>query len=179
MMKLTTLACSLFMLFGCSSAPKGVTPIATFDLDRYLGTWYEIARLDHRFERSLSHVSATYSSRADGGIDVLNRGYDKKTGEWKEANGRAYFLESPQKGSLKVTFFWPFYAGYHVIALDQQNYSYALVSGPDRDYLWLLSRTPKLEESITQSLVKKAAALGFDTSNLIFVEQQRDGKAPG
>lgn len=119
-------------------------------------------------------MSANYSSRADGGVDVLNRGYDKKTGEWKEANGRAYFLESPQKGSLKVTFFWPFYAGYHVIALDQQNYSYALVSGPDRDYLWLLSRTPKLDKSITQSLVKKAAALGFDTSNLIFVEQQRD-----
>ncbi len=171
-MKTTTLLCSLFMLFGCTSAPKGITPVMTFDLERYLGTWYEIARLDHHFERGLSQVSANYSKRSDNGVDVLNRGYNIQTGEWKEASGRAYLLGSPQHASFKVTFFWPFYAGYHVIALDQQNYAYALVSGPDRDYLWILSRTPTLDNTITQRLIKRAAELGFDTSGLIFVDQQ-------
>lgn len=171
-MKITTLLCSFFMLFGCSSAPKGITPVESFDLERYLGTWYEIARLDHRFERGLSHVSANYSKRSDGGIDVLNRGYNSKTHEWKESTGRAYPLGSPQQGSLKVTFFWPFYAGYHVIDLDQQNYKYALISGPDRDYLWLLSRTPTLDKAMTQKLVDKAQSLGFATNELIFVEQK-------
>lgn len=171
-MKTTTLLCSLLMLVGCSSVPQGVAPVASFDLERYLGTWYEIARLDHRFERGLSRVSANYSKRPDGGIDVLNRGYNKTTGEWKEATGRAYPLGSAQTASLKVTFFWPFYAGYHVIDLDQQNYTYALVSGPDRDYLWILSRTPTLDKAVIQQLVEKASELGFATDDLIFVEQQ-------
>ena len=171
-MKTTTLLCSLFMLFGCTSTPKGIIPVETFDLDRYLGTWYEIARLDHRFERGLNRVSANYNKRSDGGVDVLNRGYNNETGEWKEATGRAYLLGSPQTASLKVTFFWPFYAGYHVIELDHQDYSYALVSGPDRDYLWILSRTPTLDKTIRQRLVDKATRLGFATSDLIFVDQQ-------
>jgi apolipoprotein D and lipocalin family protein len=171
-MKTTTLLCSLFILFGCTSAPKGVTPVAPFELERYLGTWYEIARLDHRFERGLSRVSANYSKRPDGGIDVLNRGYNSATGEWKEATGRAYPLGSPQQGSLKVSFFWPFYAGYHVIELDRQAYSYALVSGPDTDYLWILSRTRTLAQETTRKLVDRAAELGFDTSGLIFVDQR-------
>lgn len=172
-MKVTTLLCSVFMLFGCSSVPKGIAPVGSFDLERYLGTWYEIARLDHRFERGLSRVSANYSKRTDGGINVVNRGYDSESGTWKEATGRAYPIGSPQQGSLKVTFFWPFYADYHVIELDQQNYNYALVSGPDRDYLWILSRTPTLDNTLTQKLIKKAAELGFDTNNLIFVDQQK------
>lgn len=171
-MKTTTLFCSLFMLFGCTSTPQGVNLVAPFDLERYLGTWYEIARLDHRFERGLSRVLAKYSKRPDGGIDVLNRGYNSTTEEWKEVSGRAYPLGSPQTASLKVTFFWPFYAGYHVIDLDQQDYNYALVSGPDRDYLWILSRTRTLDEVITQKLIDKASGLGFDTGGLIFVNQQ-------
>lgn len=171
-MKTSTVLCSLLMLVGCSSVPKGIAPVAPFDLERYLGTWYEIARLDHRFERDLSQVSANYSMRPDGGVDVLNRGYNNATGEWKEATGRAYILGSPQMASLKVTFFWPFYAGYHVIDLDQQGYRYALVSGPDRDYLWILSRTPTQDKAITQRLVDKATSLGFATSDLIFVDQQ-------
>ena len=171
-MKSTTLLCSLLMLFGCSSVPKGIAPVASFDLERYLGTWYEIARLDHRFERGLSQVSANYSKRPDGGIDVLNRGYNSETGDWKEATGRAYPLGSPQQGSLKVSFFWPFYAGYHLIELDQKDYAYALVCGPDRDYLWILSRTRTLDQAVTAQLIGKAQALGFATSELIFVEQQ-------
>lgn len=171
-MKTTTLLCSLFMLFGCSHVPQGITPIETFDLDRYVGTWYEIARLDHRFERGLSQVSAVYSRRSDGGIDVINRGYNRQTGQWKEANGRAYPIGSPQQGSLKVSFFWPFYAGYHLIDLDQKDYAYALVCGPDRDYLWILSRTRTLHQTVTAQLIDKAQALGFATDDLIFVEQE-------
>jgi apolipoprotein D and lipocalin family protein len=171
-MKTTTLLCSLLMLFGCTAAPKGITPVAPFDLERYLGIWYEIARLDHRFERGLSRVSATYSKRADGGIDVINRGYNSVTGEWKTATGRAYPLGSPQQGSLKVSFFWPFYAGYHVIVLDQLDYAYAMVSGPDRDYLWILSRTRTLDAATRQKLLNRASELGFASDRLLFVEQQ-------
>jgi apolipoprotein D and lipocalin family protein len=161
------------MMFGCTSTPKGVTPVASFNLERYLGTWYEIARLDHRFERGLSQVSAIYSQRADGGIDVRNSGYSSKTGEWKDVSGRAYRVGDKQLASLKVTFFWPFYAGYHVIMLDQQGYSYALVCGPDRDYLWILARTRTLDKSIVLKLVNKAEGLGFDTNGLVFVDQDK------
>ncbi|MDX2493920.1 MAG: lipocalin family protein [Desulfuromusa sp.] len=171
-MKVSILFSSLLLLAGCTSVPRGITPVKNFDIERYLGTWYEIARLDHRFERGLNQVSAQYGMRRDGGIDVINRGYDSATGEWKEATGRAYSLGSPQQGSLKVSFFWPFYAGYHVFELDQQNYSYALVSGPDRDYLWLLSRTRSLDTATTRRLVEMAKGLGFATDRLIFVAQQ-------
>lgn len=159
------------ILTGCVTLPRGVAPVDTFDLDRYLGTWYEIARLDHRFERGLSHVSATYSKRADGGVDVVNRGRNIKTGQWQEAKGRAYFVGSPDIAQLKVTFFWPFYGGYNVIELDRDKYSYALVCGPNKSYFWLLARTPQLEESLTAELVKKATAMGFNTDQLIFVDQ--------
>lgn len=170
-MKVSVLFSSILLLAGCTAVPSGIKPVRNFEIERYLGTWYEIARLDHRFERGLSRVSANYSKRADGGIDVLNRGYNEATGEWKSSVGRAYLLSSAQTASLKVTFFWPFYAGYHVIELDQQDYSYALVSGPDRDYLWILSRTPKLDKTVIQKLVDKANELGFVTDDLIFVEQ--------
>lgn len=160
------------MLFGCTRIPQGMEAVGNFELERYLGTWYEIARLDHPFERGLSRVSAQYSMRADGGITVLNRGYDSSTGQWKEATGRAYPLATPQQASLKVSFFRPFYGGYHVIELERENYSYALVSGPTRDYLWILSRTAKLEAEILKQRVNKAARLGFDTDSLIFVDHQ-------
>ena len=110
----------VWWLGGCAVAPPaGVTPITGFELNRYLGPWYEIARLDHSFERGLSNVSATYGRREDGGVQVMNRGYDDRQGIWKEAEGRAYFLGEPTVGSLKVSFFGPFYGGYHLIALDQ------------------------------------------------------------
>jgi apolipoprotein D and lipocalin family protein len=168
----TAIWCSLLLLFGCTAAPKGITPVTSFTLERYLGSWYEIARLDHSFERGLSRVTADYSKREDGGVDVLNRGYDSATGQWQEAIGRAYPLGSPQTGSLKVSFFRPFYAGYHIIALDQENYEYALVCGPNRSYLWILSRTPVLADTIKQQLIDQATELDFATNELIFVEQQ-------
>lgn len=171
-MKSSTLLLCLALLTGCTLAPKGIDPVTSFELERYLGRWYEIARLDHRFERGLSRVTADYSRRPDGGIRVVNRGYHAGKGEWTQVQGRAYFLGSPARGSLKVSFFWPFYAGYHVIALDRQDYRYALVSGPSRDYLWILARTPSLDAEITRQLVAQARGMGFATEELIFVDQE-------
>lgn len=156
-------------LCGCATgAPEGVAPVTGFELDRYLGKWHEIARLDHRFERGLSKVTAEYSIRKDGGVRVLNRGYDGAKGEWKEAEGRAYFTGDRSVGSLKVSFFGPFYGGYHIIELDRENYSYSLVCGPDRSYLWILARKPELDAAVLEQLRVKAAALGFDTAKLIY-----------
>jgi apolipoprotein D and lipocalin family protein len=163
----------LLLLSACTGVPDGLRPVDGFELPRYLGQWHEIARLDHRFERGLIDVSATYSLRDDGGIDVLNRGFDPKTGQWQEARGRAYFLGSPQTASLKVSFFGPFYGGYHVIALDREAYRHALISGPSRDYLWILARDRQLPEPLLASLVEQARQAGFATENLIYVEQQR------
>lgn len=161
------------MLVGCTGMPKGVEPVRGFALDRYLGRWYEIARLDHSFERGLTDVTATYSLRSDGGIDVVNRGYDAAKGEWREAKGRAYFLGDPDEASLKVTFFWPFYGGYHVIALDRSHYRYALVSGPSREYLWILARERVLPEAVLRELLGIAQVNGFDTKALIYVMHDR------
>lgn len=157
----------LLALAGCVSPPPGVTPVQGFEPERYLGTWYEIARLDHSFERGLERVTAEYSRRDDGGLRVLNRGFDPAKGEWKQAEGRAYFLQSPSVGSLKVSFFGPFYGGYHIQALDREGYRYALVTGPSRDYLWILARTPVLDEAIYAELVAEAARLGFPVQGLI------------
>jgi len=160
----------LVLLAGCVGVPEGIHPVHNFDVNLYLGTWYEIARLDHSFERGLTNISATYTLRDDCGIDVLNRGFDKKNNKWKEANGKAYFLGEKTVASLKVSFFGPFYGGYNVIDLDQRNYSYAMVCGPDRSYLWILAREKNLDQSILDRLVEKAKGLGFDTDKLIFVE---------
>jgi apolipoprotein D and lipocalin family protein len=159
------------LLAGCVAVPDGIQPVAGFQAERYLGTWYEVARLDHGFERGMSRVTAEYRQRDDGGLEVLNRGYlaDRKT--WKEARGKAYFVQSPDIGYLKVSFFGPFYGSYVVFELDKQDYRYALVAGPDRSYLWLLARSPTLDAATRDRLVARAAAAGFDTSKLIFVDQ--------
>jgi len=157
---------------GCVSIPDNVIPVGNFSADRYLGKWYEIARLDHSFERGLTRVSADYSLRDDGGIRVLNRGYSAKDGKWKAAEGKAYFVGRRDIGYLKVSFFGPFYGSYVVIDLDRENYRHALVCGPDKSYLWILAREPKIDDSVKAGLMAKASALGFDTSKLIFVEHQ-------
>ena len=163
-------------LIGCTGVPKGLKPVSEFDGQRYMGKWYEVARLDHSFERNLSNVSATYAKDSAGEISVTNRGYDEKSGEWKQVKGRARFIGDNRVGSLKVSFFGPFYGGYHVIALDTENYGYAMVAGPNRSYLWILSRTTSLDETILADLKSKAAKWGFDTSELIAVRHDRDEK---
>lgn len=156
--------------FGCSGVPDGLQVVTGFEPDRYLGTWYEVARLDHRFERGMSNVTAEYSMLDDGGVRVVNRGYVAEKGEWNEATGKAYFVGSPDIGQLKVSFFGPFYGGYNIIELDKDSYQYALVAGPDRDYLWILARSPNLDPDVCLSLVNKAKKLGFPTDSLIYVD---------
>ena len=163
-------------ILGCTGVPKGLEPVSGFDGNRYMGKWYEIARLDHSFERNLSNVSAIYTAQEDGMILVENRGFNDKTGEWKQIEGKARFIQDGTVGSLKVSFFGPFYGGYHVIDLDRENYSYAMVSGPSRSYLWILSRTMELDEAIYSRLVNRAAELGFDTTKLIRVKHDRNAK---
>ena len=160
----------MMAIAGCTSVPEGVKPVENFEAERYLGTWYEIARFDHSFERGLSKITANYTKREDGGIRVLNRGYNEEEGEWSEAEGKAYFVEDAQTGHLKVSFFGPFYASYVVAALDKEDYSYSLVTGPDRTYLWILSRTPTLPQAVLDQLIARAKSLGFDTSKLIWVD---------
>ena len=162
---------SLVFLTGCLGYPETVTPVTGFNLQRYLGTWYEIARLDHSFERGLERVTADYALREDGGVRVTNRGLATRSGAWKTAEGRAYFVEAPDRGYLKVSFFGPFYGSYVVFELDHANYRYAFVSGPDRDYLWFLSRTPTVDDALLARFVQTARAKGFDTERLIYVNQ--------
>ncbi len=158
------------LLGGCASAPEGLTPISGFEVDRYLGTWYEIARLDHSFERGLTKVTAEYSRRNDGSIQVINRGYDTGNGKWREARATARFMGPADVASLKVTFFWPFWGAYHVIILDRDAYSYAMVTSSNRDYLWILARQKRLDENIQNDLLSQARDWGFRTDDLIFVD---------
>jgi len=167
--KLIALFLSIGILSGCMGLPKTVTPVDDFELERYLGTWYEIARLDHRFERGLRNVTATYSMRDDGGVVVANRGYSEKKSQWKDAQGKAYFAEDADTGFLKVSFFGPFYGSYAVFVLDKEDYQYAFVSGNSRKYLWFLSRTPTVSEELLQKFKTEASSRGFDTDNLIMV----------
>lgn len=163
----------LALLAACSGVPDGITPVGNFQLDRYLGKWYEIARLDHSFERGLSDVSANYARNADGSVSVINRGYNASRNAWSEVNGKAKLIAEPTLGSLKVSFFGPFYGGYHVAALDERDYSWALVVGPSRDYLWILARQRQLPGALREQLLARAGELGFDTSRLIWVSQDR------
>lgn len=164
-------------LVACKSPtpPKGVKPVDEFDAKRYLGKWYEIARLDHRFERGLEQVTATYGERDDGGLTVLNRGYDPGKQRWSESEGKAYFTRDNRTAALKVSFFGPFYGGYNVIALDD-NYQYALVSGPNRNYLWILSRTPQIPDSVKRRYLYIARNLDFPVESLIWVNQDLNQK---
>ena len=169
-MKKYLLAICAAFLPACASIPTGLQPVDGFELTRYLGTWHEIARLDHSFERGLINVTAEYSLRSDGGVKVLNKGFDPKKNKWKEAEGRAYFTGSKTTGSLKVSFFRPFYGGYHIIELDKTGYQYALIAGPSRSYLWILARSPEPPAATIAILVSKAGELGFETDKLIFAK---------
>lgn len=159
----------ILVLTGCVGIPENVKPVDNFKLEKYLGRWYEVARLDHSFERGSSRVTADYSLRDDGGVRVLNRGYFERDNNWKEVEGKAYFVNGPEQGYLKVSFFGPFYGSYVVFELDHENYQYSLVCGPDKSYLWILARKSKISDDVKNALVTEARALGFDTGKLIYV----------
>ncbi len=167
------------VLAGCSSTqpPEGITPVTPFDLARYEGRWYEVARLDHSFERGMTDVSATYQRQADGSVRVLNRGFDTAKNDWRQAEGKAKFTGDTNTASLKVSFFGPFYGGYHVAALDA-DYQWALVVGPDRSYCWILSRTKVLTPAARDQLTARAQALGIDTQAFIWVPHERTDPQP-
>jgi apolipoprotein D and lipocalin family protein len=163
----------LMVLFvsGCKEykMPEGVTPIEDFKLQSYLGTWYEIARLEHKFEKGMEAITATYSMRQDGGVKVENRGFHTLDQAWRDAQGRAYFVDDPKRGFLKVSFFGPFYGSY--IVMDTDYKSYTMISGPDHSYFWILSRTPTLPKATLDRLIAKAKEAGFDTTALIYPDQ--------
>lgn len=166
--KLYLLLC--LALLACTGDDVNYKAITGFEVNKYLGTWYEIARLDHSFERGMDKVYAEYSVREDGGLKVVNHGFDTKKQAWHEAIGKAYFVEAPDVGRLKVSFFGPFYGAYTIVELDKPAYSYALVTG-GKNYLWILSRTPKMDNETKQKLISQAKALGFETDKLIYPNQ--------
>lgn len=161
-------------LTSCSSMPEKAQPVDQFDVNRYLGTWYEIARFDYRFEKDLDNAIAQYSLTEDGNVNVVNSGYNFKKNKWVSANGTAKFRGEKNVAALKVSFFGPFYAGYNVVALEE--YKYALIAGKNLDYLWILSREKTIPENIKQKFISKAQEIGYDTSKLIWVKQ--DKKSP-
>ena len=163
----------LTLFNSCASIPKNAKAVENFDVNKYLGTWYEIARFDFRFEKNMNNVSAQYSLNEKGNVAVLNSGYDYKKEEWKKANGVAKFRGEKDVAELKVSFFGPFYSGYNVVALDE-NYHYALVAGKNLDYLWILSRTKTIPENIKTEYLKIANEIGYDTSELIWVKHDRN-----
>ena len=166
-------------LAACASTspPPGIAPVTGFELTRYEGRWHELARLDHSFERGMTDVSATYQRQSDGSVRVVNRGFDTEKNAWREAVGKALFTDDVGTASLKVSFFGPFYGGYHVAALDA-GYQWALVVGPDRSYCWILSRTPTLPASVRDHIVALAQGLGIDTQALIWVPHDRVDPRP-
>jgi apolipoprotein D and lipocalin family protein len=175
-LKTTFLIAFLFLILtgDCQtkkSEEMNTTTVKELDLQRYLGTWYEIARFNHRFERGLEGVTATYSIRDDGKIKVLNQGYKNSLGgELSTAEGKAKLTGEP--GKLKVSFFWIFYADYLVMELDE-NYQWALIGSNSDKYLWILSRTPKLDDNVKNLILHHAVKRGYDTSKLIWVEQKK------
>ncbi len=146
--------------------------VPSVDLQRYLGKWYEIARYPNRFEKDcVSDVTANYSLRDDGKVQVVNA-CRKSDGEVKQSKGYAKIVEGSNNAKLKVTFFWPFFGNYWVVDLDP-DYRYAVVSEPKREYLWILSRTPVMDEKQYQVILLRVRELGFDTNRLIRPKQSQ------
>ena len=166
MKKMITFSALLCLLAGCSKLTVDNSVVATFDLDRFLGSWYEIARFDHRFERGMEQTKANYVLREDGKVDVLNTGM--KDGKPSESKGVAKLTDTP--ALLRVSFWGPFYSDYRIMLLDD-DYQYALIGGGSDDYLWILSRTPQMSDELKSLILAEAERRGYDTSKLIWVKQ--------
>lgn len=160
------------MLFSCSTIPKGVTAVHQFDKNKYLGKWYEIARMDFKFEKNLNNTSAEYAINSNGTIKVLNKGYNTKTNKWKTATGKAKFVKDETVAMLKVSFFGPFYSGYNIIALDK-DYKYALIAGKNLKYLWILSREITIPADIKKSYLELAQKAGYKITDLVWVKHDK------
>jgi len=172
MKRLAPLVLLALVTLSCGKQTSPADPVSGFDSLRYLGAWYEVARLPHRFERGLADVTATYSKNEDGTIRVVNRGWDISKSEWKDAEGKARFTQTPDIGQLEVSFFGPFYGLYTIAELDP-DYQWAMVVGPGTGYFWILSRTPDLDEAVVDKLIKRAGEIGIDTSKIERVSHER------
>ena len=165
---LTLLIMCLCFFSGCKAQSRVDNSVSgDLNLDKYLGTWYEIARFDHKFERGIQYCKAQYSLREDGKVAVLNTGI--KDGKPSEAKGKAKFTDNPR--ILRVSFFGPFYGDYRIMLLDE-DYQWVLVGGSDESYLWILSRTPKLTDEVKGTILAEATRRGYDIGKLIWVEQE-------
>lgn len=163
----------IYWLKRLPGMPNGAVPVKEFDLNRYLGKWYEIARLNYHFEKNLNNATAEYSLNDDGSVKVINKGYNYYKNQWETVEGKAVFRGKENIAKLKVSFFGPFFSGYNVIAIDR-GYQYALIAGNSLNYLWILSRKKTIPEDIKRDFLKQAASLGYDTSKLIWTEHSRD-----
>lgn len=162
------------LLYSCKSKiPEKAVAVTNFDKAKYLGKWYEIARLDYKWEKDLNNVTAEYSLNEDGTIKVDNKGYNVKKDKWEESIGKAKFVKKDNVGMLKVSFFGPFYSGYNVVAIDP-DYKYALVAGESLKYMWILSRETSIPENIKLDYLRKAQEIGYDTSELVWVKHDRN-----
>jgi apolipoprotein D and lipocalin family protein len=173
-MKKLIILLSAFGITSCTGIPEGIQPISNLDLQQYLGRWYEVARLDHSFEKGMQQVTATYEMREDGGIRVLNEGFLADINSWDQAEGKAYFINSENIGHLKVSFFGPFYGSYIIFELGE-NYDYAFVTSSNKSYLWLLAREPVIGQELQQHFINTVTTLGYDTDALIWVDQLDGG----
>jgi lycopene cyclase domain-containing protein len=173
-LKFSTPLLALLLFFSsCNRMPSKAKPVSNFYKDRYLGTWFELARFDYRFERNLDNTVAKCSLNPNGTIRVENSGFNVQSKKWKSATGSARFRSDTDIAALKVTFFKPFYAGYNVIAIDR-DYTYALVAGRNLNYLWILSRQKTIPAAVRKSFLDQAAGIGYDTTRLIWVKQDKD-----
>jgi Bacterial lipocalin len=166
------LSVAVIMLSSCASIPKGATSVESFDVNRYLGKWYEIARFDFSFEKDMDNTTAEYSLNNDGTIRVENTGYNYKKNKWEKAIGKARFRGSKSLGEIEVSFFGPFYGGYNVIMLDAE-YKYALIAGSSINYLWILSREKSIPDEIRNKYLEEAKRIGYKTENLIWVKHDK------
>ncbi len=171
-MKFLMLATMILSFCSCSSIPKGVNAVTPFEKEKYLGKWYEIARFDFKFEKGLNNTTAEYSLRDDGKIKVINRGYNYEKKVWKQAIGKAKYAGDGHTAMLKVSFFGPFYGSYVIFELDSENYRYAFVSSYSKSYLWFLSRSPRVKESMKTMFINKIESLGFSSKDLIWVNHK-------
>ena len=175
-MKITQLILFAIMIPFIGACGDGIdkTTVKQLDIERYMGRWYEIARFDHHFERGKVGVTADYSLNDDGTIVVINSGYNNSLcAELETARGRAKQPNPKYPGRLKVSFFWIFYGQYNILELDSHEYNYALVGSSSDKYLWILCRTPQIQQETLEMLLQKATARGYDTSKLIYVEQPK------
>ena len=170
MIRRTFASCMLLLLVGCVRVPEGIDPVTNFDSEAYLGTWYEIARLENRFEAGMSNVTASYSLYEDGSIRVRNKGFLESSKSWKEVEGRAVAVGSDDVGHLKVSFFGPFYSSYIVFEL-AADYSYSFVTSSNKDFLWFLSRSPEVGDVAKQTFKDRVSELGFEAEEILFVDQ--------